>query len=63
MPIEQPAAGWYLRGDIGMSNQSVRDVEYVPGPGDAAVTSQRTVGIGLRQRAGIFGLGVGYQFN
>jgi len=62
MPIEQPAAGWYLRGDIGFSNQSVRDVEYVPGPGEAAVTSQRTVASGF-DSAGIFGLGVGYQFN
>jgi opacity protein-like surface antigen len=60
-PIEE-TAGWYLRGDIGFSNQGVSSVEYVPGPGEPAVTSQRTVASGF-DSAGIFGLGFGYQFN
>jgi len=62
MPFEQPATGWYLRGDIGFSNQSVRGVEYVPGPGEAPLSAQRTVSSGF-DTAGIFGLGFGYSFN
>jgi opacity protein-like surface antigen len=56
-----PAAdfgGWYLRGDIGFSNQSVKNL-------DNALYSSLT---SLNQRtgfdsAGIYGIGVGYQFN
>jgi len=53
--------GWYLRGDIGFSNQSVKDVR----KSDEAAYSQIT---SLRQTtdfdsAGIFDLGVGYRFN
>jgi opacity protein-like surface antigen len=50
--------GWYLRGDIGMSSQSVKNL-------DNALYSTLT---SLNQRtgfdsAGIYGVGVGYQFN
>jgi opacity protein-like surface antigen len=57
-PPVQDFGGWYLRGDIGFSNQSVKNL-------DNALYSTLT---SLDQRtgfdsAGIFGLGVGYQFN
>jgi opacity protein-like surface antigen len=70
LPIAPPPAyappppadfgGWYLRGDIGFSNQSVKRLDnalyYTPG------TSVQNVGLGF-DTAGIFGAGVGYQFN
>jgi opacity protein-like surface antigen len=71
MPIAPPLAyapppvedfgGWYLRGDIGFSNQKVKDVHY----GRESAYSQLT---SFNQQssfdtAGIFGLGAGYQFN
>lgn len=72
MPIAPPPAmyapppvddfgGWYLRGDIGFSNQKVKDVNY----GRESAYSQLT---SFNQQssfdtAGIFGLGAGYQFN
>ena len=57
-PPVQDFGGWYLRGDIRFSNQSVKNL-------DNALYSTLT---SLDQRtgfdsAGIFGLGVGYQFN
>jgi len=59
-----PAAdfgGWYLRGDIGFSNQRVRDVHY----GRESAYSQLT---SFDQKsafdtAGIYGVGVGYRLN
>ena len=71
MPIAPPPAyapppvedfgGWYLRGDIGFSNQQVKDLRY----GRESAYSQLT---SLNQQtsfdaAGIYGVGVGYQFN
>lgn len=60
-PIE--ASGWYLRGDIGFSNQSIGkigidDPRLNAGviPGSFSQTSSVDTG-------GIFGAGVGYQFN
>jgi opacity protein-like surface antigen len=61
-PIREFAAGWYLRGDIGFSNQEVRRVNYIPGPGETAIDSQQTASAGF-DTAGIFGIGVGYQIN
>ena len=59
-PPVQEFGGWYLRGDIGMSNQSVSKLHNalydVPG------TTVTGVGIGF-DSAPIFGVGVGYQFN
>jgi opacity protein-like surface antigen len=57
-PPVQDFGGWYLRGDIGMSSQSVKNL-------DNALYSTLT---SLNQRtgfdsAGIYGVGVGYQFN
>ena len=72
MPIAPPPAmyapppvedfgGWYLRGDVGFSNQKTKDVHY----GRESAYSQLT---SFNQQssfdtAGIFGVGVGYQFN
>jgi opacity protein-like surface antigen len=52
--------GWYLRGDIGFSNQSVHDVRFVAVDGSIPAQQNLTKGF---DSAGIFGLGVGYQFN
>src|ERR1700675_4003914 len=59
-PVED-FGGWYLRGDIGFSNQSVKDVRkgnafLFPAGKIPTQTSSFDTG-------GIFGLGVGYQFN
>jgi opacity protein-like surface antigen len=69
MPIAPPPmyapppadfGGWYLRGDIGFSNQSVKNVVWnQPGAYDnVAVTQTSSFGT-----AGIFDLGIGYHFN
>jgi opacity protein-like surface antigen len=56
----QDFGGWYLRGDIGMSNQQVKRLDNVLAntPG----TSVNAINYSF-DSAGIFGLGVGYQFN
>ena len=56
-PVED-FGGWYLRGDIGFSNQHVKRLNNAL---DAANTSS-SQHLGF-DTAGIFGLGVGYQFN
>jgi opacity protein-like surface antigen len=57
-PIEEyVASGWYLRGDIGMSNQQVKSLD------NALFTSAVTVVHKDFDSAPFFGLGVGYQFN
>jgi opacity protein-like surface antigen len=62
-PIMQPAndefVGWYLRGDIGVTQQRVKSLFNVlyEAPG----TSVQTVGAGFSGST-LFGLGVGYQF-
>ncbi|MGO4712265.1 outer membrane protein [Bradyrhizobium sp. 2TAF24] len=71
LPIAPPPAyappppadfgGWYLRGDIGMSNQSVKRLD-TPGYHDPGITVPRTNGLGF-DSAGIYGVGVGYRFN
>ncbi len=56
-PVED-FGGWYLRGDIGFSNQRVKRLSNVL---DAAnTTSVQNLGFNT---AGIFGLGVGYKVN
>lgn len=52
--------GWYLRGDIGFSNQKVRAV--TPSFVDPGITVASTQGLGF-DSAGIFGLGAGYRVN
>ena len=56
-PVED-FGGWYLRGDIGMSSQSVKNLDNAL---YSSLTSlNQTTGF---DSAGIFGLGAGYQFN
>jgi opacity protein-like surface antigen len=52
--------GWYLRGDIGISNQRVDKLN--PSFLDPGITIGSTQGLGF-DSAGIFGLGAGYRFN
>ena len=58
-PVED-FGGWYLRGDIGFSNQQVKRLDnalyYTPG------TTVQHQGLGF-DSAGIYGLGAGYRFN
>ena len=59
-PIEEyVASGWYLRGDIGMSNQQVKSLFNVLYD---SVSSVDTVQKDF-DSAPFFGIGVGYQFN
>jgi opacity protein-like surface antigen len=56
----QEFSGWYLRGDIGMSNQKLKNLDYfryANAPGFSWIDT------GGFDSAPIFGLGVGYQFN
>jgi opacity protein-like surface antigen len=59
-PVED-FGGWYLRGDIGFSNQSVKNVRNTN-------ESLYTPLLSLSQQSGfdtggVFGIGIGYQFN
>jgi opacity protein-like surface antigen len=58
-PVEEIGSGWYLRGDIGMTNQRVGSLFNVL---YASVTSVNT-----QQKefdaSPLFGIGIGYQFN
>jgi opacity protein-like surface antigen len=58
-PVED-FGGWYLRGDIGFSNQKVKSLDNLlyHDPG----VSVQNVGLGF-DTAGIFGVGAGYRFN
>src|SRR5918912_3261725 len=60
MPPPPVFGGWYLRGDIGFSNQNVRDIRFVDVNGNTPDQQNLTKGF---DTAGIFDLGVGYQFN
>ena len=60
-PPVQDFGGWYLRGDIGLSNQSIKDRHYSRYDTDLVPGSlQQNTHFG---QAGIFGVGAGYQFN
>lgn len=67
MPIAPPPmyapppadfGGWYLRGDIGMTNQSVKSIDSAT----AQVFPTGTNGLGF-DSSPLFDVGVGYQFN
>src|ERR1700682_769114 len=60
-PLVEDFGGWYLRGDIGFSNQRVSRLDS-PGYHDPGITVPPTIGLGF-DAAGIVGLGAGYQFN
>jgi opacity protein-like surface antigen len=57
-PVVQDFGAWYLRGDIGITNQHLGSIAS-PAPGFDALS---TLVQGF-DSAGLFGLGVGYQFN
>jgi opacity protein-like surface antigen len=57
--IEEVASGWYLRGDIGFSNQSVGKLFSTQ---DATAETFQNVDKGF-DAAPLFGLGIGYYFN
>jgi opacity protein-like surface antigen len=62
-PMYAPAppadfGGWYLRGDIGFSNQSISKRDYYSYPNLLSLQQQNSFDTG-----GIFDVGVGYQFN
>lgn len=50
--------GWYLRGDVGFSNQQIKKRDYYSYP--SLVSLDQTTSF---DAAGIYGVGVGYQFN
>src|ERR1700736_2704122 len=56
-PVED-FGGWYLRGDIGFSNQSVKKLDWFSYP--TLPSLNQNTGF---DTAGIFGIGAGYQFN
>jgi opacity protein-like surface antigen len=57
-PVVEEFGGWYLRGDIGFSNQRVRRLDNVLDANNT--TSVQNLSFNT---AGIFGLGVGYRVN
>jgi opacity protein-like surface antigen len=60
-PPAEDFGGWYLRGDIGFSNQSVKDIRNTNPVLNANLTSlQETTGF---DTGGIYQIGAGYQFN
>jgi len=57
-PVVEDFGGWYLRGDIGFSNQSISKRDYYSYPNLLSLQQQNSF-----DTAGIFGVGVGYQVN
>jgi len=57
-PPPQEFGGWYLRGDVGFSNQRVRTRDFYNYPTLLSLNQTSSF-----DTAGIFGVGVGYQFN
>src|SRR5947207_6129989 len=57
-PVVEDFGGWYLRGDIGFSNQRVNRLSNVLDANNTS--SEQRLGF---NSAGIFGLGVGYKLN
>jgi len=59
-PPAEEFGGWYLRGDIGFSNQSLKNVRDT---NSAAFDNVAVAQTSSFDSAGIYGAGVGYQFN
>ncbi len=57
-PVEE-FGGWYLRGDIGMTNQRVQKIDSNTA---RAFPANTDVGLGF-DSSPLFGMGIGYQFN
>lgn len=63
VPVPVPVqdfSGWYLRGDIGMSNQKLKNLDYFAYAEDPTFTWLDKGGF---DSAPLFGLGIGYQYN
>src|SRR5258706_4093938 len=56
--VKEVTSGWYLRGNIGLSNQSVKSLDNVVSPGTIVTTTFLDF-----DSAPFFGLGAGYQFD
>lgn len=56
-PVVEEFGGWYLRGDIGMTNQYVSRLDSPAFTPDVHVLEKGF------DSAGLFGVGIGYQFN
>ncbi|MDB5618446.1 outer membrane beta-barrel protein [Tardiphaga sp.] len=59
-PPSEEFGGWYLRGDIGFSNQKVKNIAMGDNRNAALLSLEETTGF---DTAGIYGGGIGYQFN
>src|SRR5207244_7037840 len=57
-PVVEDFGGWYLRGDIGFSNQRVDRLNNALDANNLTSTQKLSF-----NTAGIFGLGAGYRFN
>ncbi len=57
-PVIEEFSGWYLRGDIGVTNQSVRDLTN----SQDVNNSVQNVGLGF-DASPLFGIGIGYYVN
>src|SRR3982074_3829018 len=55
-------SGWYLRGNVGMTNQQVKSLDLVPFPAAFANDKLSTPFLSF-DSSPFFGMGVGYQFN
>lgn len=60
IPVEDVTQGWYLRGDIGMSQQHVNHISH---PSFATAPGFEFIDNGGFDAAPFFGIGAGYQFN
>ncbi|MDT3684243.1 MAG: outer membrane beta-barrel protein [Pseudorhodoplanes sp.] len=63
VPVPVPVqdfGGWYLRGDIGMSNQKIKGIDYFRNATAPGFTWLDEGGV---DSAPFFGLGIGYQYN
>jgi opacity protein-like surface antigen len=62
VPVVQEFSGWYLRGNIGMTNQNVKSLALQPLPATFANDTITTQFLSF-DSSPLFGLGVGYQVN
>lgn len=60
MPPPQDFGGWYLRGDLGFSNQRVKNIAMADGRNSGLLSLKEATAF---DAAGIYGVGLGYSFN
>jgi len=60
IPVQKEFEGWYLRGDIGMTNQRVKSLENTS---FASASGFRFIDEPAFDSGIMFGLGIGYQYN